>query len=233
GAGLVEVVPAGLLRVGERDDDESQRTLALQHVVDELDRALLADRERRDRLREDDGLLQRQHRERRGDLDVAGLERLFEVQVGHARPRIPIVTRSVCGALAAIGRVIVSIPCSYRAVAAVGSTGSSSGMRRWNGPYSISSWRYRPVTFGRQRSPATTSTRSAAITLIEAGSTPGSSTITRSSGGSAQRMQSACGRNPRRAPAKRGRCQRSSTSSLISSCSRSMSVRFFISQVKG
>ena len=112
GAGLVEVVPAGLLDLGVLDGDERQHALALEHVVDELDRALLADRERRDRLREDDRLLQRQHRQRRGDLDVCGLERLFEVQFTHARPRITIATRSACGASAAIGSVTISMPCS-------------------------------------------------------------------------------------------------------------------------
>jgi hypothetical protein len=111
-AGLVEVVPAGLLDVRVLDRGKGQHALALEHVVDELDRALLADRKRRDRLREDDRLLQRQHGQRRGDLDVAGLERLFEIELRHALPRITIATRSLFGASAAIGSVTVSIPCS-------------------------------------------------------------------------------------------------------------------------
>jgi hypothetical protein len=62
GADLVEVVPAGLLDVRVLDGDERQHPVAGDHVVDQLDRALLADRERRRRVGEDDGLLQRQNR---------------------------------------------------------------------------------------------------------------------------------------------------------------------------
>ena len=83
-ADLVEVVPAGLLRVAIPNGDESQHPIGRDDVVHELDRALLADRERRDRLREDDSVLERQDRQRRGNLDVGRLELLVEVELAHA-----------------------------------------------------------------------------------------------------------------------------------------------------
>ena len=112
GPDLVEVVPAGLLCVLVADRDEREQPLAGGHVVDELDRALLADRERRDRLREDDGLLQRQDRQDRRDLDVALLELLFEAELAHFRPPTTIATRVCFGGVATIGSSIVSSPCS-------------------------------------------------------------------------------------------------------------------------
>jgi hypothetical protein len=84
GADLVEVAPAWLLDLRVLGGDERQHALAGDDVVHELDRALLADRERRDRLREDDRVLEREHRQRRGNLDVGRLEGLFEVQLAHA-----------------------------------------------------------------------------------------------------------------------------------------------------
>ena len=65
---------------------EGQHAVAGDDVVDELDRALLSDRERRHRLREDDGLLEREHRQRGRDLDVA-LEGLGLGHVVAARRR--------------------------------------------------------------------------------------------------------------------------------------------------
>ncbi len=112
GADLVEVVPPGLLGLVVLDCHQGEHPLAGDDVVHELDRALLADRERRDRLREDDRLLERQDRQGRRDLDVGRLERLVEVELAHARAPILIVTRSTFGWLAAIGSTTVSIPCS-------------------------------------------------------------------------------------------------------------------------
>ncbi len=63
----VEVVRAGALDVGVLRGDHHQHPLAGQHVVDQLDRALLPDRERRERVRERDGVLQRQHRQALGE----------------------------------------------------------------------------------------------------------------------------------------------------------------------
>ncbi len=63
GADLVQVVPAR--RVDRRIPcgHEREQPVARDDVVDQSDRALLPDRERRHRLREDDGVLERQHRE--------------------------------------------------------------------------------------------------------------------------------------------------------------------------
>ena len=112
GPDLVEVVPAG--RVGFRvlDGDEREHALAGDDVVDELHGALLSDRERRDRLREDDRLLQRQHRQGRRDLDLALLDLLLEEGVAHFRPPMAMITRSRFGACSAIGSSTVSRPFS-------------------------------------------------------------------------------------------------------------------------
>ena len=63
GADAVEVVPARRVGLLVLDGEEGEHPLAGDDVVDQLDRALLADRERRHRLGEDDGLLQRQDRQ--------------------------------------------------------------------------------------------------------------------------------------------------------------------------
>ena len=117
GADLVEVVPA------RRAPPRRSRTVTSasirspdDDVVDEPDRALLADRERRHRLREDDRLLQRQHRQRRGGI-VGSAARLLGARrstsvIARPSPRIydrasPRRRRS-----RAIGSTIVSIPRS-------------------------------------------------------------------------------------------------------------------------
>src|SRR6185437_12334833 len=103
--------------------------IAGDHVVDQPDRALLADRERRHRLREDHRLLQRQYRERPGQLDL-GLEvgRRVEGEVGHFAPIS--ITTWPCGVGRSVtGSVIVTTPCSYRACERSGST--FSGRRTW------------------------------------------------------------------------------------------------------
>src|SRR5581483_10576080 len=152
-----------------------EHAVAGDHVVDELDRPLLPDRERRHRLREDDGLLQRQHRQRRGDLDVLVVERHVRREVAQ-RFSFPsaIVTRPVRGRWAS-GSTTVSRPRSYVASAADGSTSSARAMRRWNGPYSISIWRYetRVVSGGRRRTPAISTVRSVTSTETSSGSIPG------------------------------------------------------------
>ena len=62
----VHVVRAWLLqlRVGARDHHE--HSVPAQHVVHELDRAILPDRQRGERLGEGDGVAERQHRQRLG-----------------------------------------------------------------------------------------------------------------------------------------------------------------------
>ena len=111
-ANVVEVVPGGRVGVPALDRDQRQHPLALEHVVDELHRPLLPDRKRRDGLREDDGLLEREHRQRRRDLELPLVEGLVEVQLAHAMPLITIETRSVCCTCGAIGNTTVSIPFS-------------------------------------------------------------------------------------------------------------------------
>ena len=69
-ADLVEVVAARGLGLGVLRRHEREQALAGDDVVDQPDRALLPDRERGHRLREDDRLLQRQDGQRR-QLDVA------------------------------------------------------------------------------------------------------------------------------------------------------------------
>jgi hypothetical protein len=80
---LVEVVGARLLDLGVARGDHREHPLAAQHVVDELDRALLAYRERGERLREGDGVLERQDRQpgrqRAPDRHVLGLARRRDV----------------------------------------------------------------------------------------------------------------------------------------------------------
>ena len=65
-ADVVELVGARAPRPRGRGGDHHQHPVAAEHVVDELDRALLADRQRRQRVREGDRLAQRQHRQRVG-----------------------------------------------------------------------------------------------------------------------------------------------------------------------
>ena len=60
GPDLVQVVPAGALDRGVADRDEGEQALAVDHVVDEPERALLPDREGRHRVGKDDRLLERQ-----------------------------------------------------------------------------------------------------------------------------------------------------------------------------
>ena len=103
------------------DGDEREHPVAGDDVVDQLDRALLADRERRHRLREDDRLLQRQDRQDGRHLDVV----LVEVTSGSSSlMRAPSVAehdqmRPVRG-LGASGITTVSSPRSYVASAPLG-----------------------------------------------------------------------------------------------------------------
>ena len=117
GADLVEVVRSRAAR-GPRprsaDGQEREHPVARDDVVDQLDRPLLADRERRHRLGEDDGLLQRQDREPRGGLErrlLGGELRRLEARSSdpaarRSRPAGPRRRRST------IGSVIVSSPRS-------------------------------------------------------------------------------------------------------------------------
>src|SRR5581483_5867631 len=129
GADGVDVVPARDLRVVVRDGDEREQAVAGDDVVDERDRPILADRERRHRRWEDDRLLQRQDRQRRRQLVCELLGELLLLRadgddLAHSAP--------------SSGRTMRSIPRSYVAEALETSTSSPSSSRRWNAPYSIS-----------------------------------------------------------------------------------------------
>ena len=76
-ADVVELIGAGRLDLGVARGDHHEQAVAAEDVVDEADRALLADGERRDRVGQRHRLAQRQHgqdlgqRPRRADLDRA------------------------------------------------------------------------------------------------------------------------------------------------------------------
>ena len=142
---LVEVVPAR--RVGRLglDRDQREQPVAADDIVDQLDRPLLADRERRHRLREDDGLLQRQHGKRRGQLgaELVGLLLLLgaddDLILRLAHRRVTSIGSGSSSVLrSATGSTTFSIPRSYVATARAESTASPRSIRRWNAPYSIS-----------------------------------------------------------------------------------------------
>ena len=132
-ADRVQVVPARRVGLGVAHGHQREHPLARDDVVDQPDRALLADGERRHRLREDHRLLQRQDRQR----------------ASARRPRWACPRSSVPadddrdgtaarGLASAIGSVMRSIPASYVAVADEAATSWPSGIRRSKCPYSIS-----------------------------------------------------------------------------------------------
>ena len=105
-----EVVAAGLLRFRVANGDERDQPLACDDVVDEPDRALLTDCERRHRLREDDRLLEREHRQPARHFSV--LDRLeVGLDLAHVRVLTMIVALARFGCCA-IGSTILSRPRS-------------------------------------------------------------------------------------------------------------------------
>ena len=113
GADVVEIVPAGRLGLLVLDRDQRQHPVAGDDVVDQLDRALLPDRERRHRLREDDRVLQRQDRQGRRDLDVL----LVDGDVGGEIAQVALLRPSTivtlpAGGFGASGSTTVSRPRS-------------------------------------------------------------------------------------------------------------------------
>ena len=89
-ADVVDVVPAGRLDRAVLRRDQREQAVAGDDVVDQPDRALLSDRERRHRLREHHGLLQRQHRQRRRELQLL-LLRLRRVESDLRQPASPLL----------------------------------------------------------------------------------------------------------------------------------------------
>ena len=114
GADLVEVLEAGLLVLRVARGQQREHPVAADDVVDELDRALLPDRERGHRLRKDDGVPQRQHGELLRDRDDVGLDRrgLLGLELAHPIRLIAIVNRAGFGARSATGRATRSSPRS-------------------------------------------------------------------------------------------------------------------------
>ena len=140
-ADLVEIVEAGRIRVLVLHRDEREQPVAADDVVDQADRALLPDRERRHRLREDDGLLQRQDGQGRRQLVAELLGPLLLLRaddhlvllVGQGRIT-SIGTVPEAGGRSAIGSVTLSIPRSKVAVERDGSISSPSSRRRLKAP---------------------------------------------------------------------------------------------------
>src|SRR5262249_10358463 len=124
---LVQVVPAGGLDLRVPDGNECEEAVTGDDVVDQGNRALLSDRQRRYRLREDDCLLERQNRQDRRNLDVA-LDRLevLELNLAHDCLRTGIDALRPSRERSATGRTIVRNPRSYVARASGASTSSGS-----------------------------------------------------------------------------------------------------------
>ena len=126
----VEVVRAGRVVLGIAGGDHRQHPVAGEDVVDEIDRALLAHRERRQRVGVGDGLPQRQDRQCVGERLGAG-DRVFDVgdlhdlelgglDVGHCQLPFPVwggysarsigTWRAACGTR--VGSSTLRIPSS-------------------------------------------------------------------------------------------------------------------------
>ena len=115
-ADVVQLLGAGDLDRGVLRGDHDQHAVAGQHVVDELDRALLADRQRRERVRQGHGLAQRQDGQRgreeplAADLDVAPV--VAGVDVDHEAPPPRAISPSPSSRATSIGTVRASARCS-------------------------------------------------------------------------------------------------------------------------
>ena len=83
GPDLVEILPVRRLGRLVANGDEREQAVAADDVVDEADRALLPDRERRHRLGEDDRLLEGQHRQLGRNLVDLCRGRLGELGLAH------------------------------------------------------------------------------------------------------------------------------------------------------
>ncbi len=114
-ADRIEVVPERHLDVRVADGEQPEQAVAGDDVVDQPDRALLPDRERRHRVREDDRLLERQDRQLRGKLldDGGQLLSAVAVEAGLAHRRSTSIGTDSPGCVrSAIGSSMRSIPLS-------------------------------------------------------------------------------------------------------------------------
>ena len=112
-ADRVQLLGPGLLRVGVAAGDHHEPAVGGQHVVDQRDRARLADGQRRQRVRERDGVAQRQDRKRRGQLGRLGRGHLALPDRDHEPSLRSGSIRTLCGrAGGASGSSTISIPSS-------------------------------------------------------------------------------------------------------------------------
>jgi hypothetical protein len=120
-AHVVELLRRRLLRLRVAAGDEDDHPVVGERVVDELDRAGLADRERQHRVRERDGVAQRQHARGGGQQagavgDVGGGRAAAgDLDVDHVAPPASgssLRTGTLCawGAAVTSGSVILRIP---------------------------------------------------------------------------------------------------------------------------
>ena len=108
-ADLVDLLPRRDLDLARARRDQRDEAVARDDVVDQLDRALLADRQGQHRVGVDDRVLERKDRERLWDLDVVGREVLVE-ELAHFAFLIGIDTRIGSDGFFAAGSVIVRMP---------------------------------------------------------------------------------------------------------------------------
>ena len=112
-ADVVELLGAGLLGVGVAAGDHHEPAVGGEDVVDQRDRARLADRQRRQRVREGDGVAQRQDGQRRGQRGRLERGQLALADRDHGSSRRSGSMRTVCGrAGGASGSSTISIPSS-------------------------------------------------------------------------------------------------------------------------
>ena len=115
GADVEEVVPVRHFDLARARGDQRDEAIARDDVVDQRDRALLADRQGQHRVREDDRVLERQDGEGRGDLDLVDGYSFVE-EFRHFVLLIGIETRTGSVGLFETGIVIVSTPRLYAAL---------------------------------------------------------------------------------------------------------------------
>ena len=91
---VVELVGPGLIHLRVAGGNQDQRPLPGEHLVDELDRALLPDRQRRQGIRIRDHLPEGEHRQRRGQrLALALQDRRLDIGRLDHLDRRPTITR--------------------------------------------------------------------------------------------------------------------------------------------
>ena len=149
----LELLGAGLLQLRIGGGDHDERPIAGEHVVDQPDRALLADRQRRQRPRVGDHVAQRQDRQRLRQRATGLQQHLVELVGGDdfdlgagGRPEVAhdpssarsIGTRRAVWSGSLIGSSTRSRPSSKVALARAPSTSTPSSIARRKEPVGIS-----------------------------------------------------------------------------------------------